>query len=110
MPDTPIPAAELAHAAAALRRLARAAATDRPPPWYPDIAGTVICPRPDGHEYVTGYTTPTGTAIAEYIAAVDPRLGEAVADWLAYEAEAAAHHRGATVHALAVARCLGGHL
>ncbi len=75
-------AALLREAADKLRALATAAAASRPAPWSVSCAATVTSPRPDGFDYVTGYTTRTGTAVAEHIAAMDPAVGEALADLL----------------------------
>lgn len=106
MTDTS-PAAELRAAAERIRTLAVDADDARPAPWAPGAAGSVISKGATGADYVTGYTTPSGTAVAAYIAAMGPGVGAVLADWLVATAHPDWHDHLAP-HALAVARQING--
>ncbi|MFD3333558.1 hypothetical protein ACFWV1_13060 [Streptomyces sp. NPDC058700] len=108
------PADELKAAADKLRKHATAAETKRPGRWYPGAAGSVICPRKGGVDYVTPHTIPDGAEVARYIAVMGPDVGHALADWLDHHANiltAATQYdpdSNLARPALAVARALNG--
>jgi len=90
----PTPAQRLREAAAKIRKHAGDANADRPAPWEPSTAGSVISRRPGGYEYVAGFTTLKGTAVADWIALMHPGIGEPLAAWL----ESVAERLTATTH------------
>ena len=51
---------------------------------------------------------PGGEVPGRYIAAMDPRVGRVLADWLRHEAKSAAHHHGAWAQSVHVEREYGG--
>jgi hypothetical protein len=101
------PADELRAAAKTIRRHATAAESKRPGRWYPGAAGSVICPRKGGVDYVTPHTIPDGAEVARYIAVMGPDVGHALADLLDDQADG--DDEGViNPWALAVARALNG--
>lgn len=102
------PADELRTAAEKLRKLATGAA---PGPWTVNIWGNVLTARDE--EMAEVWPLGSGTGNAEFIAAMHPGVGIALADWLDFEAALirrvpGAELRGRTERALAVARAING--
>ncbi|MEU5496130.1 hypothetical protein [Streptomyces griseofuscus] len=105
------PADELRAAATKLRQDAEAAHRASPAPWTVTDERVVRCT--DGMIVADRSSTdhPAERADLPYIAAMDPTVGLALADWLDFEAALivrvpGAELRGRTEHALAVARAI----
>ncbi|MVO84158.1 hypothetical protein GPA10_05075 [Streptomyces sp. p1417] len=109
------PTDELRTAAATLRSNAEAAHRASPGPWTITEERVIRCA--DGMIVADRSSTehPAEHADLPFIAAMDPTVGLALADWLeeaarqeAYTRAEFGHRGGAGVHALAIARAING--